>query len=212
MQGTKKIVAAASSLIAVASAAVGLTAIPAHAATAFSYQTPVRGGLLLNASKWGGEGSKAATIGGHGVVNDPIDVWSPSNASVASDFVDVPVTGLSDGAATTCSGAGGCFLIEYAPAGNLSGLCVSTVTDVKGAYARLRGCAPSNQAAGFNQWQDFAETQGGDALNQLQAVLEPTPYVLNDKAYGGNGSQVISWSSTSGMGSENQLWEVVPAA
>lgn len=186
----------------------------ADAATAISYQTPVKGGLLLNAANWGGTGSKAATIGGNGVVNDRIDVWSPGNASVASDFVDVPVTGLTTAQQNLCTanGATGCFKIEYAPAGHLSGLCVSTVTAVQGAYARLRGCAATDQSGGANVWQDFAETLGGDALNQLQAVLEPGAFVLNDKAWGGNGSQVISWPSASGMGSENQLWEKVPAA
>lgn len=200
---------------------VAVAAPGASAATDLSFQTPIHGGLLLNASNWGGEGSKAGTLLSGGVVNDAIDVWVPASASVASDFTIVPVSGLTTEQQTACTGGGatGCFLIEYTPGAESTGLCVSTVSDTLGAFARLRHCAaPVQDGAAVighgpvNQWQDFAETFGGDQLNQLQAVLEPTPFVLNVKAFGGKGAQVISWTSVSGFGAENQLWEHVTAA
>jgi hypothetical protein len=197
----------------------GCIALPANAV---GFQVPIRGGLALDALNWGGGGTKSAACTG-AQVNNPIGVWKTNGASIAADFTKIPVTGLTapEQALCTANGATGCFLLEYTPANLQSGLCVSTVIDRQGSFFRLRGCAPSAQGSGDNQWQDFAFVPTGDGFNEITAVLEPGPgpFVANDTAWGGNGTQVISWPPisssltpcTTSHGCENQIWEQVTA-
>ena len=169
-----------------------LSGVPASAATAplVEVVTPVHNGLALNV--WGG----------NAYVDAPIRLYRSGANYKAEQFLEVPLgfTGAPVGA----------FQLEYAPGGVPSGLCVSTVTDIKGSYARLRLCAGYNTVLGVgsvaNAWQDFVTVPEGDGLNQIEAVTETTPYFLNDKGNAANGGYVISWPSNGGA--ENQLWDV----
>jgi hypothetical protein len=145
-----------------------------------------------------------------------VKTWQVSNASIASDFTAEPV-----GTSPTE------FQLVYTPGDQVSTtapLCVSTVLNVSGSYARLRGCAglsvsvnPSGiaslvQATGGNgnQWQDFnLGPSVGDGFNQIEATLSPGPLCLNIKGWRGNGTQVISFPSTGSA--QNQIWEQVAA-
>lgn len=193
----------------------------------FSYVSPIHypGGEALAPADWGGGGTISRACTG-AIVNDNMVVWQygsgPGRVGVAGDLTPVPVTGLSSGdqAKCTADGASGCFLLEYTPGKAQSGLCVSTVLDQLRAYARDRGCAAAVQDGtlghAVNQWQDFSFKPEGDGFFQIEAVLEPTPYSLNIKGFGGDGTQVISWyplGSCSGMGcSENEIFEQLAAA
>lgn len=198
--------------------------------SASSYVSPIHGGQALNAINWGGSGHKSTACTG-ALVNDNIKTWRYPAASVASDFTPVAVTGLAGSNLTKCTATGagfypGCVLLEYTPFGQHTGLCISTVLDLKGAFSRLRNCASSLQdnTAGHvvNQWQDFALVPEGDGFWQIEAVLEPTPFSLNIAGFGGNGTQVISWTplvmdacsdnTPATPCAENEIFEVLPAA
>lgn len=226
--------------IAVAGAAFAVAAIalPASAASltppgscavstttmAHSYVSPIHGGQALNAINWGGSGRLATACTG-AVTNDNLKTWHYPGSSVASDFTAIPLGGTVQPAVCTTAPATGCYQLEYTPGNQLSGLCISTVLDLKGAYARLRPCAglaTSGIGSVINQWQDFAFIAVGDGFNQIEAILEPTPYSLNIAGFGGNGTQVISWTpmahdacsdgSPATVCSENEIFETLHAS
>jgi hypothetical protein len=103
-----------------------------------------------------------------------------------------------------------------------AGLCVSTFNNVQGTHARLRGCAVDTTSTGNpkayvsggvqffyagNSWQTFAKTPhlvDGSMYFQLSASGSN---FLNAKGFGGNGTPVIVWSSTTG---DNQIWTNTP--
>lgn len=189
-----------------------------------SYVSPIHGGQALNAINWGGGGSKSAACTG-AVSNDNVKTWHYPGSSVASDFTVVPLGGTVQPAVCTTFPATGCFQLEYTPGNQQSGLCVSTVLDLKGAYARLRPCAglaTTGIGSVLNQWQDFTLVAVGDGFNQIEAITEPTPYSLNIAGFGGNGTQVISWSpmahdacsdgSPATVCSENEIFETLAAS
>jgi len=180
-------------------------AAPARAAVATSQLTLPVGytdGVALDALGWGGTGTAASCATGTAAINDEVGVWETSRAGCAADWDVLTVT-----AATTTTPA--VVRLEYAPDGNLSGYCVSTVTDVERSYARLRPCANPGTV---NQWQDFTETAAASDIPGavvLEAASEPPVYALNDRAFGKDGSPVISWPPTTG---ENQLWSIGPSS
>lgn len=166
-----------------------------------SFNVPLKGGFDLDALNWGINPQTGTSY------NDEVAVWSQASAGRAADFVQVPVnsTVVSSGPAVPSAASTHPFFIEFAPKGVLSGYCVSTITDAQGAYARLRLCAANASSSSFNPWQSFVEIPQGDGFFQFEAYGENVPYVLNDRAWGGNGSPVISYP---GQGAaENQIWE-----
>jgi hypothetical protein len=238
----RRIIAAAAAPVVAALGLGVLAAAPAsaHAVTCTaqlgsfdrSYQIPIHGDLALDALNWGGSGHAGSECTG-ALVNDAIGVYAAAHAGGPADFtqVFVPLANLSSAQATACGSftavLSGCFELVYTPDDQASSspLCVSTVTVVQGAYARLRGCTNVTESVvsgagvlsfatgsngGVNVWQDFALKPEGDGFNFIEAVLEPSPgpYVLNDAGFGGDGSHVISWVPSM---SENQLWEQVTA-
>lgn len=200
---TRRIAALAATLITVL-AVIGLTGIPARAATVSQITLPVGypAGVALDALGWGGTGSSASCTTGAATVNDEVGVWNTAAAGCASQWSIVIAAGQT--LATVVQ-------LEYAPDGNTSAdLCVSTVTDVQGAFARLRPCA-----TGLNPWQDFSEVAvASDIAGAVELRAEGagvagwTAYNLNDRAFGKDGAAVISYPPTSG---ENQLWSIGPA-
>ena len=211
-----------SSLLIAAGAAAGFATAGASAASAATvcaplasvsdvgYQSPIHGGLALDAVGWGG-GQSAANACTGAQVNDRIVVWQTSHAGVAADFTPVLTTT-------------GNYQLVYTPGNQVSvtaPLCISTVTDSEYAYARLRGCAgltvtvngatgqATMTAAAGNEWQNFKFVPQGDGFNQIEAVqeLSPGPFVLNIKGWGGDGTQVISFPGTGAA--ENQIFERV---
>lgn len=225
-------IAGAAVAVALAGAGFALAVPAAHAATVCAtlstnnvhhYVSPIHGGQALDAINWGGSGSAAAACTG-AVVNDNIKTWVNSHAGAAADFTPVPTT------------VAGTFQLVYTPGNKVSTtapLCVSTVLDQKGAYARLRPCAglavavdggtglATITAGAGNMWQDFSAVNEGDGFFQLEATQETTPYSLNIKGYGGSGTQVISWTpfgagfcSDNNPGTpcaENEIFERIPA-
>lgn len=193
-------------------------------ATDASFVSPIHGGQALNASNWGGSGHASTACTG-AVTNDNIKTWRYGGAGIASDFTPIPLGSTVQPAICTTAPATGCFQLEYTPGKAQSGLCISTVLDLKGAFTRLRPCAglaTTGIGSVLNQWQDFTLVAEGDGFSQIEAITEPTPYSLNIAGFGGNGTQVISWSpmvkdacsdgSLSTVCSENEIFEVMAAA
>jgi hypothetical protein len=198
--------------------ALGAAAVPAQALSAVhTYTVPVSGpqgfqppGLSLDALDWAGTGNNGTCTTGAAQVNSLVGFWraGATHAGCAADFTEVAVTAAVPGGEPAGTTA---VQLQYAPGGLVNAsMCVSTVTDVQGAFARLRGCV-----AGGNPWQDFLLIPKGDGLFQIQAFTGPLPaagtdgavapgYFLNDKRFGGNGTPAISWTSTTG---ENQLFD-----
>jgi hypothetical protein len=147
-------------------------------------------GLDLDALNWGGTGTSgicnpASVHYGQGVVNDEIAVWKDNSAGCAADWQI-----LADSAST--------FQIQYNPAGNSgANLCVSTIS---GEYtiARLRPCA-----VGGNIWQTFHTVAANTDITGGKLLEAGTGFYLNDKAFGSNGSPVISYTSTTTV---NAVW------
>lgn len=208
---TRYKLAALAAIITTVWACMGLTAVPASAATVSQITLPVGypAGVALDALGWGGTGTPASCTTGAAAVNDEVGVWNTASAGCASQWDILIAAGQT---------APDVVQLEYAPDGNTSaGLCVSTVTDVQGAFARLRPCA-----TGLNEWQDFTEVAAHSDIAGaviLQAGLEPLPtaasntttatagFALNDRAFGRDGAAVISFPPTTG---ENQLWSIGP--
>ena len=217
-----KILAALAPVVLGGSLAIVASALPASAVTPacaplatvadHGYQVPFAGGLALDAVGWGGSGARATACTG-ALVNDGIVVYNTAHAGVAADFTPVQTT------------TAGLYSLVYTPGNYVSlanPLCVSTVTDVLRAYARLRSCgdvtvtynSATGQAtlvggAANNEWQNFKFADAGDGFFQISASTEatPGPFVLNDKGFSKVGP-VISYTPTSG---ENQIWETVTA-
>jgi hypothetical protein len=202
----------------------------------FGFQSPIHGGVVMDAVGWGGGGSAAnACLGAK--VNDQITIWQPTagdghvGAGIAADFTPVAVSfpaGDNSAAALACGETGAqvvttpskCFELAYTPGNQNSGLGISTITNVDGSFARLRTSASLDQTGlstpptGFvpvNQWQDFMTVPQGDGFSQLEAVLSTTStkVYLNIRGWGGNGTPVIAYQSTGAA--QNQIWEQVPA-
>ena len=215
----RKILAALAPVVLGGALALTTGVLPASAATPHTYTVPVKGSLSLDALGWAGTGSPATCTTGAAVVNAQVGFYTagavyPPGAGCAADFAEVNVTAAATVSAFATflaahPGSLGPFLLQYAPNGiTTASACVSTVTDVQGAFARLRTCAGTGTLGGVgsvaNMWQTFALVPNGDGFYQIEAFTETTPYFLNDKGFGGKGSPAISWVSTTG---ENQLFD-----
>lgn len=209
--GSLGLVAGSLAVATAPGAAAAPTCAPAATVADHGYALPIGGNLSLDALNWGGGGSAANACAG-AMVNDQIVVWQAAHAGVAADFTAV------------ANGTGGLFSLVYTPGDQVSTsapLCVSTVTDVERAYFRLRGCgdvtATYNAGTGTvtlagttpnNEWQNFSFPNAGDGFAQIEASTEGTPFFANDRAFGGDGSPVISYTNTTG---ENQIWAAISA-
>lgn len=206
--------------IAVAAPAASAATVCAPLTTTdHTFASPIHLEQSLDAIGWGGSGSRLTACTG-AVVNDNIKTFQYSSAGVAADFTPVATS------ATT-------FQLVYTPGNEVSTtapLCVSTVLDQRGVFARLRPCAglavtvstvtgnATIVPGAGNQWQNFRFSSVGDGFSEITATQEPAPgpFSLNIAGYGGNGTQVISWTpfaTCTGLGcAENQIFEVLPAA
>ncbi len=231
MRGFRRLAALALPVLLGGALGTGAGMLPASAAPVcaplttvdHSYVSPIHFGQALDAINWGGSGHASTACSG-ALVNDNIKTWTYHGAGVAADFTAV-VTGV------------GIAQLVYTPGNQVNvgnPLCVSTVLDSKGAFARLRPCAgltvtvdavtgnAAIAATTGNQWQNFSGVSEGDGFVQLEAVHEPVPYSLNIAGFGGSGTQVISWTplvadacednSALTPCSENEIFEVLAAA
>lgn len=196
-------------LAGAAAAAIGLSLGAAGAAGATTGQLtlPVAypQGVAMDALNWGGTGTSASCAAGTANANAYIGVWKTTGAGCASQFRVVLLNGSTS------------FEIVYAPDGvpatngglDPKGFCVSTYANAPGAFARLRPCAgtlvstagvfTATEAAPLNAWQTFEYVQGtvdDPNAQQIENAVDSQHLCLNDKAFGGNGSHVISYSCT----------------
>jgi hypothetical protein len=148
-------------------------------------------GLALDALNWGGVGNSSTCTTGDGVSNSPVGVWRAAGAGCASDWVI-----LADATPGT-------YQIQYQPDGNASAnLCVSTIGNSVGVHARLRPCA-----VGGNAWQTFHNVADPNTDITGGVLIESTAgLALNDAAFGGNGSPVISFTPSLTGTAVNQIW------
>jgi hypothetical protein len=225
----RNLIAAAAAAVVIAGS-IAAAGMPARAASAgcqaaagcASYDTPVQGGMDLDALNWGGTG-RPGTAGG--VVNDPVVVWSDAGAGAAGDWdvIREPagevLTESVSPVVPVAPPSGEPAEIVYAPDGVASGLCVSVVTSTVRAHAALRPCDMSFTAAvdpTYNPYQTFylrPATDGDGEFTVFENVIDYTGVtggaglVLNDMRSGGNGSPVISYPAGADGTTPNQLWE-----
>jgi hypothetical protein len=117
------------------------------------------------------------------VYGNKVILWTRSTSDPAQDFVFVNYNGIA-----------GDKTFEYAPNGRPSGLCVSFPQTTKGSKAVLRTC---NESA----YQTFEPiTMSGDYVAWKN---QASGYVMEDGAYGNQGTQLDQWVFNNG---DNQAW------
>lgn len=206
-------------LAGAAAAAIGLSlgAAGAAGATANQLTLPVAypQGVAMDALGWAGTNTSASCAAHSANTFAYVGVWKSTGAGCASQFRLVPLT-----VGATAPGPNGPFEILYAPNGVAAnveastgvsvsdGFCVSTYANSQGTFARIKHCAATltqNTVTGLysaaettaNAWQNFqsvGNTVDNPGAMQIQDVA--SGLCLNDKAFGGNGSHVISWTCT----------------
>lgn len=135
----------AAAVIAMAVAAIGGAAAPAHAATPSCgascinlYNRAIGHSFILNAQGGGMSGS----------TGQPLILWQRSNSAPAEDFTvadegtvsDFAAVGLMTPSMNLHFGKDPAFELEYAPYGVDSGLCMGVASAVNGAKVNLQPC------------------------------------------------------------------------
>ena len=118
---------------------------------------------------------------------DKIILWTRSSSDPAQDFIAKNYNGINNDKT-----------FEYAPNGVASGLCVSFPSTARGTGAVLRTC---NQSA----YQTFepVTTSDGDYVAWKNLA---SGYVMEDGAYGNQGTQLDQWVYNGG---DNQEFKFV---
>lgn len=220
---------------AAAAIGLSLGAAGAAGATTGQLTLPVAypQGVAMDALNWGGTGTSASCAAGNAVSNAYIGVWKSTGAGCASLFKPVAIDVNGNGIDPKDPAQP--FELVYSPNGSPAtnggtvpnGFCVSTYANSSGTFARLRPCqAVLNLSGGVytategsvavpvkvpNQWQTFRTQQGtvddpGAVQIETLATDGPGALCLNDKAFGGNGAHVISYSCTPYRA--NEAWNV----
>jgi hypothetical protein len=117
--------------------------------------------------------------------NAPVVVQEFSNSRQDQDFIAVNITGLT-------GPGGGWKRFEYAPNGEVSGLCISDINSSDYTTLRLRPCNNSvfqewiptvTDGQGYNGWQSAQDSHAAiqdPSYGEIGQVLNVGPYEASD--------------------------------